>query len=96
MIKTLNSVYILTIQELTDEVEVKYKIYECLMATKQCREAMVMVRTSSMPEPWQGHCVVNDSCTLIHSYLPIITFHFYKMLKIHFSHIFFTKNIGSL
>lgn len=47
MIKTLNSVYIpvLTIQELTDEVEVKYKIYECLMATKQCREAMVMVRT---------------------------------------------------
>lgn len=54
----------------------KYKIYECLMATKQCREAMVMVRTSSMPEPWQGHCVVYDSCTLIHTYLPIITFHF--------------------
>lgn len=74
----------------------KYKIYECLMATKQCREAMVMVRTSSMPEPWQGHCVVYDSCTLIHTYLPIITFHFNKMLKIHFSHIFFTKNIGSL
>lgn len=74
----------------------KYKIYECLMATKQCREAMVMVRTSSMPEPWQGHCVVHDSCTLIHSYLPIITFHFYKMLKIHFPHIFFIKNIGSL
>lgn len=96
MIKTLNSVYILTIQELTDEVEVKYKIYECLMATKQCREAMVMVRTSSMPEPWQGHCVVYDSCTLIHTYLPIITFHFYKMLKIHFPHIFFIKNIGSL
>lgn len=44
-----------------------------------------------MPEPWQGHCVVNDSCTLIHSYLPIITFHFYKMLKIHFPHIFFIK-----
>lgn len=74
----------------------KYKIYECLMATKQCREAMVMVRTSSMPEPWQGHCVVYDSCTLIHTYLPIITFHFYKMLKIHFPHIFFIKNIGSL
>lgn len=30
--------------ELTDEVEVKYKIYECLMATKQCREAMVMLQ----------------------------------------------------
>lgn len=74
----------------------KYKIYECLMATKQCREAMVMVRTSSMPEPWQGHCVVYDSCTLIHTYLPIITFHFYKMPKIHFPHIFFIKNIGSL
>lgn len=74
----------------------KYKIYECLMATKQCREAMVMVRTSSMPEPWQGHCVVYDSCTLIRTYLPIITFHFYKMLKIHFPHIFFIKNIGSL
>lgn len=92
MIKTLNSVYILTIQELTDEVEVKYKIYECLMATKQCREAMVMVRTSSMPEPWQGHCVVNDSCTFIHTYLPIITFHFYKMLKIHF-HTFSLQKI---
>ena len=40
-----------TFQELTDEVEVKYKIYQCLMATKQCREAMVVVSTQNIPYP---------------------------------------------